>query len=163
MSDLDSLFDVVRGWPNGSALSFNFVQKAGIGTDLSEGEIVDIEDASGVAVVDRMTSGSMQNTDAAVVAPDQPWVIIQGMDQTDAEEAKKVATVKLQTGVIFKVPKVLEHNVGDFVSSNNGAIESIVHATAQVGATGVFYTTDKQPIGQVLEVESYYNWVLVQA
>jgi hypothetical protein len=163
MSDLDSLFDVVRGWPNGSALAFNFAQKTGLGTDLTEGEIVDIEDQAGTAVVDRMTSSLRQGTDGAVVVPDQPWVIVQGMDQTDAEEAKMVAALKLKTGLIFKVPKLLEHNVGDFVSSNNGAIVSIAHATAQIGATGVYYTTDKQPIGQVIEVESYYNWVLVQA
>lgn len=163
MSDLDSLFDVVDGWPEGSALAYNFPQKTGLGTDLSEGEIVDLEDAAGTAVLDRMTSSLAQNTDASVVVPDQPWLIIQGKDQTDAEEAGNVAAIKLGTGVIFKVPKVLEHNVGDLVYSNNGAIQSISHATVQIGATGVYYTTDRQAIGQVVEVESYYNWVLVQA
>jgi len=163
MSDLTSSFDIVDGWPEGSALAYNFSQKTGLGTDLSEGEVVDLENAAGIAVLDRMTSSLQQNVDASAVVPDQPWVVIQGMDQTDAEEAGNVAVLKLGTGLIFKVPKVLEHNVGDLVYSNNGAITSIIHATLQIGATGVFYTTDRQAIGQVVEVESYYNWVLVQA
>ncbi len=164
MSSTTSLFDVVGGWPNGSALSANFGQKAGLGTDLVEGEIVDIEDSgAGIPVVDRMTSSLQQATDASVVLPDQPWLVVQGMDQYDAEEPGMVACVKLGTGVIFKVPKVLKHNVGDLVSSNAGAIVSIIHATAQIGVTGVFYSLDRQAIGQVIEVESDEGWVLVQA
>lgn len=164
MSSTTSLFDVVGGWPNGSALSANFGQKAGLGTDLHEGEIVDIEDSgAGIPVVDRMTSSLQQATDASVVLPDQPWLVVQGLDQFDGEESGKVACVKLGTGVIFRVPKLLEHNVGDLVSSNNGEIVSIIHATAQIGVTGVFYSLDRQAIGQVIEVESDEGWVLVQA
>lgn len=161
MSDLTSVVDVWKGWPNGSALSASYKQKAGLVSDIVEGTIVDLENEAGVAVFDTMTSADMQATSAAVANEDDPWLVIQGKDQWDGTTANRGTLIKLRSGVIFKVPTALEHNVGDLVYSNAGVVTSQVHATTQIAMTGVYYTTDKFPIGQVIEFNSYENWVVV--
>lgn len=161
MSDLTSVVDVWKGWPNGSALSASYKQKAGLPTDLVEGTIVDLENEAGVAVYDTMTSADMQANTAAVSNTDDPWLLIQGKDQWDSTTSNRGTLIKLRSGVIFKVPTALEHNVGDMVYSNAGVVTSQVHATLEIAMTGVFYTTDKHPIGQVIEFNSYENWVVV--
>lgn len=162
MSDLTSIVDVWKGWPNGSALSASYKQKAGLGSDIVEGTIVDLENEAGVAVYDTMTSARMQADTAAVANEDDPWLLIQGKDQWDGSTSNRGTLIKLRTGVIFKVPTALEHNVGDMVYSNAGVVTSQVHATLAIaGGGGVYYTTDRFPIGQVIEFNSYENWVVV--
>lgn len=162
MSNLNSLVDIWKGWPLGSALSTSFKEKTGLGAHIAEGKIVDIENEAGVPVIDLMTSATIQDTDAALTAPDHPWLVVQGYDQWDSHEANKSTCIKLGSGVIFKVATALEHNVGDLVYSNAGVVTSCgAHATVQIGATGVYYTTDKQSIGQVIEFNSYEGWVVI--
>jgi hypothetical protein len=163
MSNLNSLVDVWKGWPLGSALSTSFKQKAAV-ANIVEGKIVDIENEAGVPVFDVMTSSGIQHTDASLIAPNHPWLVVQGKDQWDSNQADKSTCIKLLSGVIFKVATALEHNVGDLVYSNAGVVTSCpTHAVLQIGATGVYYTTDKQSIGQVIEFNSYEGWVVVSS
>jgi hypothetical protein len=63
---------------------------------------------------------------------------------------------------VFKVASALEHNVGDLVYSNAGIVTSCpAHATAQIGVTGVFYSLDRQSLGQAIEVNHDANYVVV--
>jgi hypothetical protein len=162
MSNLGSLVDVWKGWPNGSALASSFKQKAGLGANIVEGIIVALENEAGVPVFDTATSGLVQVvTTGAIVKPDHLWLVIQGVDQWDGTTAAKATLIKLHSGVIFKVPTALEHNTGDMVYANAGVVTSQTHAVVQIGATAVYATTDRQPVGQVIEFNSYEDWVVV--
>jgi hypothetical protein len=162
MSNLSSLVDILRGWPNGSALATSFKEKAGLGAHVTEGQIVDVEAEGVLPVIDLMTSSLIQNTNASSVSPDHPWLVVQGKDQWDADTADKSTCIKLRTGIVFKVASALEHNVGDLVYSNAGIVTSCpAHATAQIGVTGVFYSLDRQSLGQAIEVNHDANYVVV--
>jgi hypothetical protein len=145
MSNLNSVFDVISGLPpNGkSALDDNFEQKSGESPVLSEGMIVAVEDQSGTPVVSKMTSAN----NGATVVPDYPWLVIAGMDQSDAAVANKVTCLALKSGVIFKVATVVSFTIGDLAYANAGVV-------AKVDAS-------QQAIGQVIEVNSTAGWVVI--
>jgi hypothetical protein len=132
MSNLNSKFDMLRGWPNGSALSYEFKEKDSI-TDLVEGTVVAVEDESGVAVVDRHQSA----------ANDHPWMVVQGTDQYDGDFTGMTTCVRLRTGVVFKVETVLTPAVAAPLWSD---------------VNGVFTDTDpgggEPPLGKVLSFDS---------
>lgn len=163
MSNLTSLFDVLRGWPQGSALAAAFKQKDAVTPDLTEGKVVAVEDESSVPVVAKMTSSNVQEATGPINNPDHPWLVIQGADQSDADMSGKLACLKLRTGLIFKVATALDHDVGDLVYANAGALTSQAHATAQIGATGVYRTTDKQVVGKILQHDATDKFIVVES
>lgn len=135
MSNLTSAFDILRGWPNGSALSWDFAQKAAVTPDIVEGTVVAVEDDSGNPVVDRHASGLLIGDN-----PDHPWMVVQGTDQYDGEFTGKLTCVKLRTGVVFQVATLLTPVIGDLLWTD---------------ADGVFTTTDpsggEYPVGKVID------------
>lgn len=148
MSNLESQFDIIKGWPNSSALHYSFKEKDGVSptNPLEEGEIVAVEDESDVAVVDRYTSALPASGN-----PDHPWIVIQGTDQSDGEFTNKVTCLKLRTGLIFKAVTSEAFNEEDPVYANAGAI-----TPTDPNPTSV-------PIGKVIEVNPIDGYVVVES
>lgn len=150
MSNLGSKFDVLAGQvPHGrSAMSNNFKQKAIPTATLIEGMIAAVENEAGVPVVDAFTSTTKTPWSAASpAAPDYPWLVIQGMDQTDAAFVDKVACLAIKTGMIFKVDSAISVAVGDLVYANAGVLAKV--------------TASHQAIGQVIEINSSAEYIVV--
>jgi len=147
MSNLNSAFDVLRGWPNGSALSWDFVQKAGI-ANIVEGTVVAVEDdGAGRSVVDRHESALLIGNN-----PDHPWLVVQGADQYDGEFTGKLTCVKLRTGVVFKVVTVLTPVVGELVWADaNGVLTN-------VDPGGGVYS-----LGKVIEFNSTDGYMIIES
>ena len=145
MSNVNSQFTVMAGRvPKGrSAMSNNFKQKAAPTATLVEGMVCAVEDEAGVAVVDAMTSG------AAAAVPDYPWLVIQGMDQTDAAFVDNVPVLAMKTGCVFKVDSAISVAVADFVYANAGVLTKL-----GVG-------DDKQAVGQIIEVNATSAYIVV--
>jgi len=145
MSNLSSLFDVVRGWPNSSGLQNHFKQKAGVSPDIMEGTVVAVENESSIAVVNRWTSALHASGN-----PDNPWLVMRGLDQTDAEYSDKLACVKLRTGVMFKI--AITENVipTDKVYANAGVV-----TITQPGSGPAF--------GTVVSCDPFEGWMIVES
>lgn len=145
MSNLTSNFTVMAGRsPHGaSAMEGDFKQKASPTAQLQQGMVAAVEDESGVPVLDAMTSG------AAAASPDYPWLIIQGMDQWDAAFVDKTTCLAMKTGLIFKVDSAIAVAVGDLVYANAGVLTKLVGSA------------DKQAVGQVLEVNTSAEYIVV--
>lgn len=146
MSNLSSIFDVVRGWPNSCALQMSFKQKAGVTPDIGEGTIVNVEDESSVPVVDRWTS-DLHSTGNL----DQPWVVMRGLDQSDAEYSEKLACAKLRTGIMFKVACTESPIPGDLVYANAGVV-TLVQPDATAPA-----------LGSVVSCDEFAGWIIVES
>ncbi|RLI86680.1 MAG: hypothetical protein DRP01_03680 [Archaeoglobales archaeon] len=146
MSNLESQFDIIKGWPNSSALHYGFKQKDAVTPAIEEGTIVAVEDESDVAVVDRYSSALPTSGN-----PDHPWLVIQGTDQSDGEFTDKVVCLKLRTGLIFKVATSAAFNPEDPVYANAGAI-----TPTDPNPTSV-------PIGKVIEVNPIDGYVVVES
>ena len=149
MSNLNSKFDLLAGLPphGRSAMEGNFKQKASPTATLVEGMVAAVEDESGTAVVDALTSAAATPWSGAPAAPDYPWLILQGMDQPDAQFVNKVTCLAMAPGMIFKVETVVSFAVGDLVYANAGVL-------AKVAAS-------QQAIGQVIEVNTAGGYVVV--
>lgn len=145
MSNLSSIFDVKRGFPNGSGLHFNYKEKDAVTPVIPEGTVVAVEDESGVPVVDRHTSvlDSSGNLD-------HPWLVVRGKDETDAEETDKLACVKLRTGVLFRIATSDYPLPGDPVYANAG----VVTLTQPASGPAFGYVTEYNPSAGWMEVES---------
>jgi len=145
MSNLNSKFTLMAGRPphGRSAMEGNFRQKAIPAAQIVEGMLAAVENASGEAVVDVMTSGAIS------AVPDYPWLCVQGMDQSDAAFVDNVTFFATKTGLIFKVETAVSFAVGDFVYANAGVLAKIVGGS------------NKQAVGQVIEVNSAGGYVVV--
>jgi hypothetical protein len=163
MANLTSLFDVLQGWPASSALSAAFKQKAAVSPDITEGKVVAVEDETNVPVVNVATSSNVQEATGPINNPDNPWLVIQGADQSDSSMSGKLVCLKLRSGLIFKVTTALDHDVGDLVYSNAGVLTSEAHATAQIGATGVYRSTVHQAVGKILQHDATLKFVVVES
>ncbi len=113
MSNLSSIFDIIRGWPYASALSYGFKQKALVSPDIEEGTVVQIEDESGIPVVDRWTSALVASNNE-----DNPWIVMRGRDEEDAVFTEKLTCIKLRTGTMFRVATTETPLPGDLVYAN---------------------------------------------
>lgn len=144
MSILFSKFQVLGGLPpyDNSALRKDIQPKSGV--TLTEGDIVAVENAAGVEVVDKMSS-------TAVVGgqpPNQPWLVIEGNDQSDGAVANKATCIKLKTGVIFQVETAESFTIGDLCRSLAGVIKPLTGA-------------NEQAIGQIIGVNTSMNTIVV--
>ena len=73
---LNSLFDTIQGWPDGSAVSWDFKKKAAVADDeVPEGVVVAVEDEGGVPVVAPWRSREITGDNF-----DHPWLIVQGLE-----------------------------------------------------------------------------------
>lgn len=131
MSNLNSVFDTLRGWPYGSALEESFTPKSG--DTYAEGTVVKTNtDGSGGTHVESLSSGLL-----ASAAKDNAWLVIQGNDQWDAAFVNKVTCLKMQSGCTFKI----QHDDAD----------TLVPGTLLEAASGVLQArTDKHPVGMVI-------------
>ena len=129
MSNLNSKFDVIAGLPpqGKSAMDSVFKQKDAESPTLIEGMIAKIVDESDVSVLTALTSAAV----SATVLPDFPWLIYQGMDQGDAVLADKMAALKLNEGLIFKVETTESFTIGDLVRADAGVIKPLTVANEQ--------------------------------
>lgn len=143
MSNLSSNFQVLAGWPphGRSAMEGDFTQKTGESPILTEGMLAKVENASGSPVISKLTSAAL------AAAPDYPWLVIEGMDQSDAAFTKSVACLATKSGLIFKVDSAISVAVGDLVYANAGVIAKV--------------TGDKQAIGQVIGVNAAGGYVII--
>ena len=148
MSNLNSLFDVIRGWPNECALPWEFKQKDAVTPNIAEGSVVNVEVGAvpGKPVVNRYTSalGTGGNLD-------HPWLVIQGCDQFDGQFTGSLSCLKLRTGLVFRVPTLLSMTVGDLVWSNAGVI------------TNVDPGSSIPHLGKVIEVDSAHGTVVIES
>ena len=145
MSNLNSLFDVVRGWPNSSALQLSFKQKDLVTPDIEEGTVVAVEDESGVPVIDRHTSAA-----AASGNVDDPWLVMRGLDEEDAGESQKLACVKLRTGVMFRVATSEEVLPNDLIYADAGVLTKTDPGSAP-------------PLGRVVDYHPVEGWMVVES
>lgn len=149
MSNLNSNFDILRGWPNGCALWQEFKQKAAVSPNITEGTVVAIEAGTipGKAVAARYesvlpTSGNLDN----------PWLVIQGADPVAGNFTGTLTCIKLRTGVMFKVPTSKPMLVGDRLwADSNGVLTNVDPAD------GV------EDLGKVIQVDSTNGWVVVES
>jgi hypothetical protein len=164
MSNLDSVFDLQAGFPpNGkSGLEVNYPQKTAESPELVEGDIVKIEAQAHLPVFTKLTSARIQGATLEMELPDEPFVIIEGMDMYDAEAADVVTAVKLKTGIIFKVAAPVVFAVGDLVRANAGKLAALTAGKDNIGG-GVQALRAQQPIGQVLEYNATGAYAIVSA
>lgn len=149
MSNLNSKFDLLAGLPphGRSAMEGDFKQKAVPTATLVEGMIAAVENESGVPVVDALTSAAATPWSGSPAAPDYPWLILQGMDQSDAAFVNEITALTTAPGLVFKVETLVSFAVGDLVYANAGIL-------AKVAAS-------QQALGQVIEVNSAGGYVVV--
>jgi hypothetical protein len=134
MSNLNSKFDVLAGLPphGRSALDGNFKQKAAESPIMIEGMIGKIEDESGVPVLTKLTSGDVTDP------PDFPWLVLQGMDQSDAAFVDKMTALSVKSGVIWRVETAVSFTIGDRVYANAGVVAKVAGTEQDIGqAIGV--------------------------
>jgi len=147
MSQLNSLFDVIAGFPPQckSALDENFKQKAAESPVLTEGMVAQVNNEAGLPVLTKLTSANVGDT----TPPDYPWMVIEGMDSTDAAFVNKVTAVAMKSGAIFKVPHATpgSFSVGDLVYANAGVLTKVDAA--------------QQAVGQVIEVNTTAGYIVV--
>lgn len=145
MSNLTSVFDVVRGWPNSSALQLSFKQKAAVTPDIQEGTVVAVENESSVPVIDRHTSAADASGNI-----DNPWIVMRGLDETDAQTSEKLACVKLRTGVMFRIATSEEVLPNDLIYANAGVLTKVDPGTAPA-------------LGRVVSYHPTEGWMVVES
>lgn len=162
MSNLDSVADLLAGMPpNGkSGLVVNYPQKSAESPEIIEGDFIVIENATGDPVFTKLTSAVVQDTDLALNLPDQPWLALEGMDQTDAEASDTIAAVKISSGIIYKVATGVAFSVGDLVQSDAGKPAAITAGVTATGVAGVNASNAEQSVGQVLEYSSTGGYII---
>jgi len=114
MSYLSSVLDVVQGWPNASALSYEFNPKND--GNITEGTIVKVSAGTlpGKSVVEPHTSTATY---------DCPWLVIRGKETFDSVTTKKLSCLRMRTGFVFDiVAPNLDASVSDLVYANNGTL-----------------------------------------
>jgi len=140
MSNLNSVFDTLRGWPFGSALEQSFAPKSG--STLAEGTIVKTNtDGSGGVHVEALTSSNGPNN-ASPAAKDDAWLVIQGNDQWDSQFVNKVSCLKMHSGITFKIQHDSANTLvpGTKVQVNAGVLEAVT----DLWPVGVVVWSNKQ-------------------
>jgi len=122
MSILTSKFDILRGYPNGSALTWPFPIKkvAGVAVSLPGGVLV-TQELSGIeTVVDKATTPDTSSADNIDV-----WLVVEGNDDYSGEFVGSVAAVKPGSGLIWETDDYAAgvYTPGVAVSFNAGQIK----------------------------------------
>jgi len=167
MSNLDSKFDIQRGWPAESQAR-ELDLPAATGVTLTEGMIVKVEnDGSGNPVFNKLTSSLVQalggSQDGAVLDPDVPYVVIRGTDQADVSASGKVTALRLNCGLVVKTERYTPDASlvpGSKIISAAGVATLQAFTVAQIGATGVYRHAGYQVIGEVLSYDSTNGYLI---
>lgn len=143
MSNLNSLFYVHAGLEphDRSALRTDIEPKSG--ETLTEGMIVTVEDQSGTAVVDVLTSSAKSTQ-----PPDVAWLVVQGNDQGDGAVANKCTCLLIQSGVIWQVETSESFTIGDLCRADAGVIKPLTVA-------------DEKAVGLIIGVNATNGTVVV--
>ena len=138
MSILNRKFDILRGYPNGSALVWPFaIKKAGsplAPMSIPQGTIVTQELQGTETVVAPADSPNVSTHD-----PIDTWLVVEGNDDYSGQFVRKCNAVKLGSGVIWEAD--------DYQS---GTYTPGTPVTMKTGKVAVKGATD-QLIGHVLE------------
>lgn len=153
MSDLSSIFDIVRGWTpiseEGCALAWDFLQDSGASSDIEEGTIVAVVAASSPTSVDRHQS--------ALIGPDSdqfdhPWMVVRGRESSESDFTGKLTCLKMRTGFMVKVPT---------------ALTPVIGVPLWADANGVLTTTDPGSsiphLAKVVEFNASDGWMVVES
>lgn len=133
MSNLSSSvkFDVIRGWPHGSAVDESVAPAPGV--EVQEGQLVTLG-ATGAALVSSVpTEGGTARTMFRMV--------IQGNDQSDADFVGKVVVLRGDLTVETEKFVAGAYAVGDYVTASAG-VGTEGYITVRTGA-------NEQIVGQV--------------
>lgn len=139
MSLLNSKFDILRGYPNGSALAWPFQIKKTGGSYVSipAGTIVTTELSGTSTVVDKATTPNTSTND-----PKPMWLVVEGNDDFSGTFVQKCAACKLGSGIIWETEN---YAAGSYTP---GVAVSVSAGQIKVKAT------NEQIIGYVLEDRS---------
>lgn len=124
MSILNSKFDILRGYPNGSASVWPFpIKKTGspaTPVSIPAGTLVTQELDGGQTVVDKATTPDLSSAD-----PIEVWLVVEGNDDYSGEFVEKVATAKPGTGLIWETDDYAagSYTPGTPVSFSGGQIK----------------------------------------
>ncbi len=152
MSDLSSIFDIVRGWhpssSEGSALAWDFLQDSGAASDIEEGSVVAVVASSSPTSVDRHTSALVgPNTDQT----DHAWLVVRGQESSESDFTGKLTCLKLRSGFVFKVPTLESPTIGDLLWADTGVL------------TNVDPGGSAPHLGKVLEFNSTDSYMVVES
>ena len=135
MSLLNSKFDILRGYPNGSALTWPFaIKTAGgppaVAVALPGGTLVTQELQGTQTVVDKMTSPNITSA-----SPKEPWLVVEGNDDFSGQFVGKCACAKLGTGIIFETDQYDSgtYAPGTAVAASTGKIKEAALTDQVVG------------------------------
>jgi hypothetical protein len=148
MSDLSSIFDVLQGHPDGSALTYDFAQDAGATADIEEGTIVAVVPGSSPASVDRHTSAWIGPNNENF---DHPWIVIRGKESWEAQEAKKLTCLKMRTGLKVKVPYTSPPVIGNYLWADDGVL------TVTDPGNNIPH------LAKVIDRDTTENWVIIES
>jgi hypothetical protein len=122
MALLNSKFDILRGYPNGSALCWSFAIKKSGGSYVSvpAGTIVTTELSGTSTVVDKATT---PNT--SIADPKTMWLVVEGNDDFSGAYVQKCAAAKLGSGIIWETDNYATgaYTPGTPVSVSSGQIK----------------------------------------
>lgn len=138
MSILTSKFDVLRGYPNGSALTWPFPihVDGGVAVTLPAGTVVDM-------LSEGQTDGSMDVATSPDLSTDptiETWIVVEGNDDFSGQFVGKCACVKLGSGVIWETD---QYEAGTYAPGT--AVK------AASGKVDEWAATKDQIIGYVIE------------
>lgn len=122
MALLASLFDILRGYPNGSALTWPFWIKTTAGTpnSIAGGKVVTQELQNSKTVIDLATTPDVSSND-----PLDVWLVVEGNDDYSGEFVEKCAAVRIGSGIIWETDDFVAgtYTPGTAVSYNNGQVK----------------------------------------
>jgi len=139
MALLNSKFDILRGYPNGSALCwpFNIKKTGGSYANIPAGTIVTTELSGTATVVDAATT---PNT--SIADPKTMWLVVEGNDDFSGTYVGKCAAAKLGSGIIWETD--------NFATGSYTPGTPISVSAGQIKVKGL----NEQIIGYVLEDRS---------
>ncbi|MAG64359.1 MAG: hypothetical protein CMK74_00565 [Pseudomonadales bacterium] len=148
MTLLASKFDVKRGYPNGSALKWDFpVKKTGSTYEaIAAGKLVSPEAASGLPVVSKSSTPDTSQADNKDV-----WLVVEGNDDYSGTYVQKVAALRIGSGLVWKT--------SDYAAGTYAIGTAISWSSGQVKVKG----SNEQIIGYVIEVDSTNSTVTIAA
>lgn len=115
-------FDVIRGYPNGSALAqpLTIKEVAGTPVTLAAGTLVTQELSGTETVVDKASTPDLSSAD-----PKQVWLVVEGNDDYSGQFVKKVMALRVGSGIIWSTTTFAagSYTPGTPVSYNNGELK----------------------------------------
>ena len=114
MSVLNSLFDVVRGWPNENAIDETAPQSPaiGAGVPLVEGDVVDLQSDgtwNRASSVDYAAAGSVAALAALLADAPHMWLVVSGVEPDQYDGLKQGYIGTSFTYVPYKVTAIRGH------------------------------------------------------